>query len=78
MYHFKLNEKEENKIMPTRTARLLARGNGHTVEEEEEILQRRQRDINLHGFWYAFKRDSVMTFEKYEDQKKNNRLRGEW
>lgn len=64
--------------MPTRTARLLARGNGYTVEEEEEILQRRQRDINLHGFWYAFKRDSVMTFEKYEDQKKNNRLRGEW
>ena len=64
--------------MPTRTARLLARGNGHTVEEEEEILQRRQRDINLHGFGYAFKRDSIMTFEKYEYQRKNNKLRGEW
>jgi len=64
--------------MPTRTARLLARGNGYTVEEEEEILQRRQRDINLHGFGYAFKRDSIMTFEKYEYQRKNNKGRGEW
>jgi len=64
--------------MPTRTARLLARGNGHTVEEEEEILQRRQRDINLHGYGYAFKRDNVMTYEKYEYQKNNRRLRGEF
>jgi len=68
--------------MPTRTARLLARGNGHTVEEEEEILQRRQRDINLYpgikGYLYAFKRDSVMTFEKSEYQKNNGRLGGEF
>ena len=64
--------------MPTRTARLLSRGNGHTVEEEEEILQRRQRDINLHGYSYAFKRDSVMTFEKSEYQKNNGRLGGKW
>ena len=62
--------------MPTRTAKLLARGNSHTVEEEEQILQRRQRDINLHGFGYAFKRDSV-TYEKYEWQRKNNKLKGE-
>jgi len=64
--------------MPTRTARLLARGNSHTVEEEEEILQRRQRDINLHGYGYAFKRDSRMSYEKYEYQKNNNKLRGEF
>ena len=64
--------------MPTRTARLLARGNGHTPEEQDDILQRRQRDINLHGYGYAFKRDSVMTFEKYENQKKNGRLGGKW
>ena len=64
--------------MPTRTARLLARGNGHTVEEEEEILQRRQNDINLRGYSYAFKRDSVMTFEKSEYQKNNGRLGGKW
>ena len=64
--------------MPTRTARLLSRGNGHTPEEEEIRQQRLQRDINLHGYGYAFKRDSVMTFEKYEYQKNNNRLRGEF
>ena len=68
--------------MPTRTARLLARGNGHSVEEEEEILQRRQRDINsrpgIDGYLYAFERDSVMTFEKYKYQKNNGRLGGEW
>ena len=52
--------------MPTRTARLLSRGNGHTPEEEEELLQRRRRDINEHGYGYAFKRDSVMTYEKSE------------
>ena len=57
--------------MPTKTARLLARGNGHTPEEQDDILQRRQRDIDLHGFNYAFKHDSVMTFEKYENQKNN-------
>ena len=57
--------------MPTRTARLLARGNGHTPEEQDDILQRRQRDINLHGYSYAFKRDKVMTFEKYEYLKNN-------
>jgi len=64
--------------MSTRAARLLAHGNGRTIEEEEEILQRRQRDINLHGYGYAFKRDSMMTFEKYEYQKNNGRLGGEW
>ena len=64
--------------MPTKTARLLARGNGHTPEEEESILQRRQRDINLHGYGYAFKRDSVMSYEKYEYQKANNKLRGKF
>ena len=64
--------------MPTRTARLLAKGNGITVEEEEQILQRRQRDINLYGFGYAFKRDSIMTYEKAEYQKNNGKLKGEW
>ena len=61
--------------MPTKTARLLSRGNGHTPEEQDEILQRRQRDINsrpgIDGYLYAFKHDSVMTFEKYENQKNN-------
>jgi len=57
--------------MSTRTARLLSKGNGHTVEEEESILQRRRRDINLYGFGYAFKQDSIMTFEKSEYIKNN-------
>ena len=64
--------------MPTRTARLLARGNSRTIEEEEQILKRRQRDINLHGYGYAFKRDRVMSYEKYEWLKNNGRLRGEY
>ena len=64
--------------MPTRTARLLAKGNSHTVEEEEEILKRRQRDINLHRFGYAFKRDSMMTYDKYKWQRNNGKLRGEY
>ena len=58
-------------------AKKLAKGNGNAVDEELDILQRRQRDINLHGYGYAFKRDSVMTYEKAEWMKKNNRLRRE-
>jgi len=57
--------------MPKRTARLLAKGNGHTIEEEESILQRRQNDIDRHGYWFAFKRDSIMSFEKSEYIKNN-------
>ena len=61
--------------MPTRTARLLSRGNGHTPEEEESILQRRNRDIEKGGYEKAFKR---VTYEKYEYQKNNGRLGGKW
>ena len=53
------------------TRQLANKHNGHTVEEEEQILQRRRRDINLHGYGYAFKKDSIMTFEKAEYQKNN-------
>ena len=58
-------------------ARKLAKGNGRTIDEELSILEQRQRDINLHGYGYAFKRDSVMTYEKSEWLKNNNRLKGE-
>ena len=58
-------------------AKKLARGNGHTIEEELRIQERRQRDINLHGYGYAFFRDNVMTYEKYEWLKENNRLKEE-
>jgi len=58
-------------------AKSLARSKGKTIDEELRILERRQRDINLHGYGYAFKRDSRMTYDKYEWMKKNNKLRGE-
>ena len=61
--------------MPTRTARLLARGNGHTIEEEEEILRQRNRDIEIGGFARAF---GVPSFEKHEYLNENNMLRGKF
>jgi len=39
--------------------------------EEEQERQRRRNDIDRHGYWFAFKRDSVMTFEKSEYIKNN-------
>ena len=53
------------------TRQLANKHNGHTVKEEEQILQRRRRDINLHGYGYAFEKDSIMTFEKAEYIKNN-------
>ena len=53
------------------TRQLTNKHNGHTVEEEEQILQRRQNDIDLHGYWFAFRQDSTMTFEKAEYIKNN-------
>ena len=68
--------------MPTRTARLLSRGNGHTPEEQDDILQRRQRDINeypgIEGYLYAFEHDSKMSYGKSEYQKNNGMLGGEF
>jgi len=57
--------------MATRIARLLSRGNGHTPEEVEEMLQRRNKDIEQGGFARAF---GVLSYEKYEWLKKNRRL----
>ena len=64
------------------TAKRKSHGNGITFEEALSEQKRIQRDINLYpgikGYLYAFKRDSVMTFEKYENQKNNGRLGGEF
>lgn len=57
-------------------AKCLAKGNGKTVEEAYRILERRQKDIGKRGYAYAFKRDSVMTYEKAEWLKNNGRLGG--
>lgn len=43
------------------------------LEEERNAYEQRNRDIDLYGYAGAFKRDSRMSFEKYEI----NKLRGE-
>ena len=50
----------------------------HQLDRREELATREQRnrDIDLYGYAGAFRRDSVMTYEKYEWLKKNNKLRG--
>ena len=47
-----------------------ARSNGNSVEEEQEILEERKRRRNKNLF-------NEPSYEKYEWQKKNNRLKGE-
>lgn len=46
-------------------------------QEEQATRERRSRDIDLYGYAGAFRRDSVVSYEKYEWLKKNNKLRGE-
>ena len=45
-------------------------------EEEQARRERRSKDIDLYGYAGAFRRDSVMTYEKYEWIKNNGRLGG--
>ena len=45
-------------------------------QEEQAIRKQRNKDIDLYGYLRAFRRDSVVSFEKYEWEKNNNRLRG--
>ena len=58
-------------------ARKLAKGNGKSIEEMEAIIRQRNRDIEIGGFARAFG-VKVISYEKYEWEKNNNRLRGEW
>lgn len=58
-------------------AKYRARYNGNNIDAEINRQKRRQRDINLYGYDYAFKHDSVMTYEKAEYLRKNNKLKGE-
>ena len=46
-------------------------------QEEQAIREQRNKDIDLYGFAGAFRRDSVVSFEKYEWEKDNNRMRRE-
>ena len=59
------------------TARRKSRGNGITYEEALSEQERIQRDINIGGFARAFGVKQV-SHEKYEWEKENNKLRGEW
>ena len=46
-------------------------------QEEQARRERRNKDIDLYGYAGAFRRDSVISYEKYEWQRNNNKLRGE-
>lgn len=59
-------------------ARKLFKGNGHTYEEELSKQVRIKRDINLHGYPYAFKHDAILTIGKYKWLRENKKLRGEY
>lgn len=45
-------------------------------QEEQATHERRNKDIDLYGYAGAFRRDSVMTYEKAEWMKNNGRLGG--
>ena len=64
-------------MTPNQLARKLAKGNGKTIEEMEAIIRQRNKDIEIGGFARAFG-VKVTSYEKYEWEKNNNRLRGEW
>ena len=64
-------------MTPNQLARKLAKGNGKSIEELEAIIRQRNKDIEIGGFARAFG-VKVTSYEKYEWEKENNRLRGEW
>lgn len=62
-------------------AKGLARLNNNTVDEEFELLRRRQRNIERYDYLTAFRRDNIRidefnAYEKYKWQKENKRLGG--
>lgn len=50
----------------------------HQLDRQEELstYERRNKDIDLYGYAGAFRKNSVISYEKYEWEKKNNKLRG--
>uniref|UniRef100_A0A6M3IF97 Uncharacterized protein n=1 Tax=viral metagenome TaxID=1070528 RepID=A0A6M3IF97_9ZZZZ len=57
------------------TAKRKSKGNGMTFSEALSEQERIQWDINVGGFARAF---GVVSFEKYEWEKNNKMLRGEF
>jgi len=45
-------------------------------QEEQAIREQRSRDIDLYGFAGAFRRNSQVSYEKYEWMKNNEKLGG--
>jgi len=64
-------------MTPNQLARKLAKGNGKSIEEMEAIIRQRNKDIEIGGFARAFGVKEI-SYEKYEWEKENNKLRGEW
>ncbi|MCK4448187.1 MAG: hypothetical protein KAW56_14035 [Candidatus Marinimicrobia bacterium] len=50
----------------------------HQLDRQGEQAKRekRNKDIDLYGYAGAFRRDSVISYEKYEWMKENNKLGG--
>ena len=64
-------------MTPNQLARKLAKGNSKSIEELEAIIRQRNNDIEIGGFARAFGVKET-SYEKYEWEKENNRLRGEY
>jgi len=45
-------------------------------QEEQAIREQRSRDIDHYGYERAFRRDSQVSYERYEWMKNNERLGG--
>jgi len=45
-------------------------------QEEQAIREQRSRDIDRYGYERAFRRDSQVSYERYEWMKNNERLGG--
>ena len=61
----------------------LAKMNGLNVEQQFELLKQRQEDIELNGFFTAFVMDKIRqdesnAYKKYEWEKNNKKLKGEY
>jgi len=48
----------------------------HDHEEDRAIREQRSKDIDRYGYERAFRRDSQVSYERYEYLKNNGRLGG--
>ena len=67
----------------TLLAKGLSKTNGLNVRQELNLLKQRQEDIKLNGFFTAFVMDKIRqdesnAYKKYEWEKNNKKLKGEY